>query len=57
MKYVYTGPFEAVDIPDLGVTVAKGETFDAPDGVILGGDFDVAGKSKAPATPAPTEES
>lgn len=29
MRLKYTGPFAEVEIPDLGVVVARGETFEA----------------------------
>lgn len=38
-KFKYIGPFEAVELPTLGLVVKSGETFEAPEGVVLGDDF------------------
>lgn len=39
-KVKYVGPFDEVEIPDLGLVVKRGDTVDVPSEVRLGRDFE-----------------
>lgn len=60
MRIRYTGPHAAVEIAEVGETVARGETVDVPAGLgrrLLKGDFaEVGGSTRKRSAKTATEE-